>query len=233
MTKSKELFIITETISKIYTDDMGRFPVRSRSGNHFIMLAYHVYTNVILVEPFASRHDRHRLAAADRIMANLDKRGHGVDLHILDNECSAAYKLQTEEKWGAKFQLVPPDFHRRNIAKRAIRTFKSHFLSIMAGVSDAFPNFLWDCLLPQTELTLNLLCQSNISLSISAWEHYNGPFNFDATPIGPMGCPVIIHSNPSTQRSWDFCGRKGFSIGPALNHYRCFHVTNATTKALL
>ena len=55
--------------------------------------------------------------------------------------------------------------------------------------------------------------------SISAWEHYNGTLNFDATPIGPMSCPVIIHSKPSKQRSWDFRGRKGFSIGPALNHY--------------
>ena len=77
---------------------MGRFPVRSRSGNNLIMLAYHVDTNVILVEPFASRHDCHRLAAADRIMSNLTKRGYGVNLQILDNECSAAYKLQIKEK---------------------------------------------------------------------------------------------------------------------------------------
>ena len=97
MTKSKELFIITEPISKLYTDDMGRFPIRSCCGNNFIMLAYHFDTNVILVEPFASCHDRHRLAAADCIMANLAKRGHGVNLQILDNECSAAYKLQIKE----------------------------------------------------------------------------------------------------------------------------------------
>ena len=182
---------------------MGRFPIRSRRGNNFIMLAYHVDTNVILVEPFASRHDPHRLAAADRIMANLTKQGHGVDLQILNNDCSATYKLQIEEKWGAKIQLVPPDVHRRNIAKRAIRMFKANFLSILAGVSDAVPNFLWDYLPPQTELTLNLLRQSNIAPSILAWEHNNGPFNFDATPMGPMGCPVIIHSKPSMRRSWD------------------------------
>ena len=108
------------------------------------MLAYHVDTNVILVDSFASRHNRHRLAAANRIMANLTKRGHGVDLQILDNECSAAYKLQIEEKWGAKIQLVPPDVHCRNISEQSIRTFKAHFLFILARVSDAFPNFLWD-----------------------------------------------------------------------------------------
>ena len=66
-----------------------------------------------------------------------------------------------------------------------------------------------------------------------AWENYNGPFNFEATPIGPMGCPIIIHNKLSIRRSWDFRGRKGFNIGPALNHYRCFHIADAVTKALL
>ena len=43
---------------------MDRFPVRSRSGNNFLMLSYHVYTNFILVYPFESRHNLHRIAAA-------------------------------------------------------------------------------------------------------------------------------------------------------------------------
>ena len=86
-TKTQEIFIRTEPISKLYTDNMGRFPICSQRGNNFIMLAYHVDTNVILVDPFASRHDRHRLAAANCIMANLTKQGHGVDLQILDNKC--------------------------------------------------------------------------------------------------------------------------------------------------
>ena len=51
--------------------------------------------------------------------------------------------------------------------------------------------------------------------------------------MGPMGCPVIIHSKPDMWRSWDFRGSKGFSIGPALTHYRCLHVTDATTTSML
>ena len=31
--KSKDLYVFTEPIIKLYTYDMGRFPVRSRSGN--------------------------------------------------------------------------------------------------------------------------------------------------------------------------------------------------------
>ena len=68
---------------------------------------------------------------------------------------------------------------------------------------------------------------------MSAWEHLHGPFNFDATPLGPIGCPVIIHTKPGIRKIWDFRGRIGFNIGPALKHYRCFQVVDGVTKALL
>ena len=32
--KAKEIYVYTDPISKLYTDDMGRFPVHSRSSNH-------------------------------------------------------------------------------------------------------------------------------------------------------------------------------------------------------
>ena len=128
---------------------------------------------------------------------------------------------------------MPPHVHRRNIDERSIRTFKAHFLAILSGISDSFPNYLWDHILPQIELTLNLLQQSTLSPAMSAWEHLHGPFNFDATPLGPIGCPVIIHTKPSIRKTWDFCGRSGFNIGPALKHYRCFHVVDGATKAIL
>ena len=68
---------------------------------------------------------------------------------------------------------------------------------------------------------------------MSAWEHFNGLFNFDANPIGPIGCPVIIHNKPGTCLSWDFHIHKGFNIGPAMQHYQCFHMFDAVTKHLL
>ena len=51
------------------------------------MVAYHS-SNVILVEPFKSQKDTHRLAAYDAIMQRLKDKGLAVDLQILDNECS-------------------------------------------------------------------------------------------------------------------------------------------------
>jgi hypothetical protein len=65
-------------------------------------------------------------------------------------------------------KVVPLDMHHRNWAKRAIHTFKSHFLSILAGVDAVFPPYLWDLLLPQAEPTLNLLWQSTLNPGVSA-----------------------------------------------------------------
>jgi hypothetical protein len=73
-----------------------------------------------------------------------------------------------------EYKLVPPGQHRQNQAERAIQTFISHFISILAGVDDKFPLSLWCHLLEPTELTLNLLRQSRIAPNISAFAHVHG-----------------------------------------------------------
>ena len=45
-------------------------------------------------------------------------------MHILDNECSAEFK-EAIEKNKMKYQLVPPNDHRRNIAEKAIQTLRT------------------------------------------------------------------------------------------------------------
>ena len=227
---SRELFVEVRHISRLYTDDTGRFPTRSRSGNQYVMIAYHYDANVILACPFKNRKDRHRLDAYAAIMESLKRRGHNVDLQILDNEASAAYKKEITETWGSKFQLVPPNMHRRNAAERAIRTFKAHFLSVLAGVADDFPRFLWDLLIPQAVMQLNFLRQATLNPSISAWEYFNGPFDYDATPFGPLGQKVIAHNKPGTRNTWDFRGEEGWSIGACMDGYRAQRYVAASTK---
>ena len=134
-------------------------------------------------------------------MNRLKTRGHVINHQVLDNEASKEYRRHVTNIWAATYQLVPPDVHRCNIAKRAIRTFKAHFLNILDGIPPSFPNYLWEKLLPQTELYLNLLRQSTVAPLLSAWEDFNVPFNFDATPLGPIGCRVLIHNKPSTLSS--------------------------------
>ncbi len=68
--------------------------------------------------------------------------------------------------------------------------------------------------------------------SMSAWEHFNGPFDYNATPLLPFGCPVIIHTNHSTHRSWDFRGSDGFYVGISLKHRNYHRLIDSKTKAL-
>ena len=75
-------------------------------------------------------------------MTRLEAKGLTVDLQIMDNEASKEYKKTITEQWNVTYQLVPPDMHRRNAAERAIRTFKAHFIAILAGVACDFPSNL-------------------------------------------------------------------------------------------
>ena len=114
------------------------------------MIVYHCDTNLILVVPFNTRKDTHRLKAYDKIMQRLSDHKLTVDLQILDNEASTEYKWVVKKKWKINYQFVPPKTHKSNAVERAIHTFKSHFISILAGVAHDFPRNLWDLLLPQT-----------------------------------------------------------------------------------
>ena len=96
---------------------------------------------------------------------------------------------------------MPPHTHRSNAAERAVRTFKAHFLSILVSVAPDFPRNLWDLLLPQAELTLNFLRQATLDPSQSAWSYFHGAFNYDATPIVPLGCDIIAHRKTGTINS--------------------------------
>jgi hypothetical protein len=89
---------------------------------------------------------------------------------------------------------VPPGNHRQNISERGIQTFKSHLISIVNGVSDDCPIKLWCQFVPQAELTLNLLRQSNIMPAISDGHH-----DYMRHPFAPIGCAVEIHVKPENR----------------------------------
>ncbi len=228
---SNQVFIKVHPLSRLYTDDTGHFPIRACLGNQYIMIAFHAYGNLILQQAFKSKSDHHQIAAYNAIMTCLAAKVLLVDLQILNNKTSMAYKEAITFKWNTKFQLVPQDMHCQNRAECAICTFKAHFLAILAGIDSTFPPYLWDLLLPQAELTLNLLRQAMLNPRISAWEFFQGHFDFNKMPLGPVGCCILIHAKPATWQSWDFCTKPAFYIGPALDSYRCFKLVKTNTKS--
>ena len=125
---------------------------------------------------------------------------------------------------GIDYQLVPPGVHRRNAAERAIRTFKNHFIAGLCSTDKNFPLHLWDQLVPQAELTLNMLRGSRLNPKVSALTQLNGHFDFNRTPIAPPGIRVLAHVKPAKRTTWSPHAEDGWYIGPAMESYRCYRI---------
>jgi hypothetical protein len=102
-------------------------------------------------------------------------------------------------------QLVPPGIHRANAAERAIRTFKNHIIAGLCSTDPDFPIQLWDRIIPQAILSLNLLRASRV---------------YNHTPIAPPGTHVLIHEKPGNRDTWAPHAIDAWYI--ALKHYRCY-----------
>ncbi len=83
------------------------------------------------------------------------------------------------------------------------------------------------------QLVLVSACLTANPLITEGQAHTHTHTHFDATPMGPPGCWVIAHAKGSTRQSWDYRGNKGFYVGPAPDHYRCFAVIKTSTAAAI
>ena len=68
----------------------------------------------------------------------MNQRGIIPKHQVLENEILEAYKAEIELT-SMTYQLLLLDYHRRNIAKMAIQTWKDHFVSVMSGAAATFP----------------------------------------------------------------------------------------------
>jgi hypothetical protein len=215
----------------VYTDLTGAFPITSQAGNKYMLLMYDYDSNAILVETMKSRSDVEALRAYDVLYTILTDRGLAPALNILDNEASTALKRQIR-KTGASYQLVEPHNHRVNAAERAIRTWKNHFIAGLCSTDPRFPIILWDKLIPQAVLTLNLLRTSRINPRLSAHAQLHGMFDFNKTPLAPPGTRALVFEDPDTRESWAPHGNEAWYLGPALEHYRCYQFYIPDTKGI-
>jgi hypothetical protein len=122
----------------MYTNQTGWFPVQSSRGNKLIMVLYEIDGNYIDVEPMQDSRESSLIKAYNTLWARVTKSGKfRPTVHILDNKASELFKEEIRKN--CDLQLVPPDTHRQNFAERAIQTFKSHFIAILAGLDPSFP----------------------------------------------------------------------------------------------
>jgi hypothetical protein len=84
------------------------------------------------------------IRAYDALLNQLKQAGTVPKKHVLNNKVSENTKNHICDTHRFNMGLVPPGCHQQNAAEVAIRNFKAHFLSTLAGVSDDFPPSLWD-----------------------------------------------------------------------------------------
>jgi hypothetical protein len=61
---------------------------------------------------------------------------------------------------------------------------------------------LWDELLPQAEVTLNMLRSSALSVHVSAYQHLRGAWDWNRYPLAPLGMLVVTHDSADQRASW-------------------------------
>jgi hypothetical protein len=227
----KTQFIYEATIyeGQIYTDQTGRFPVVSSKGNTYIMILYDYDVNAILAQPIKDRTAPELLKAFQITEEVLVARGLKPKLMKLDNEASKLLKTYLHQQ-DITFKLVPSYSHRRDSAERAIISFKDHLIAGLCTTDKSFPMHLWDRLLPQSVIILNILRTSRINPKLSASTHIFGQYDFNRAPMAPPGTIIIAHETPNRRSTWAPHGQDGWYLGPALEHYRCYTVYITKTR---
>ena len=89
-----------------------------------------------------NRTEGETIKAYQKMVDRMQLAGLGLKHHRLDNKFSDNFK-KCIRKNNMTHELVPPDCHRRNIAERAIQTFKNRFVAILSRVDGRFPLSLW------------------------------------------------------------------------------------------
>jgi hypothetical protein len=215
---------------QLYTDLTGKFPVRYSKGNSYVMVCYVYDCNYVKVIPMKSRSAYEWVKAYDTIHQELTVKGFKPKLQTLNNEASTALKNFFTIN-DIAYQFVPHHYYRRKATERAIRTFKEHFVAGISSVDPAFPLHLWNRLLPQAEITLNLLRTSRLHPQLSAAAHFHGIVDYNKTAFAPPGCKIIEHGRPGKRCNWAPHGQHGYSLGPAMHQYQCQNVYISATAS--
>ena len=142
-------------------------------------------SSYISMEPMKTRHASQLVMTYQIMIDRLKACGINPKKHVLDNECAEEFKDAIRAN-KMTYELVPADDHRRNIAERAIQTAKSHVISVLCGCDPNFSMHLWDLLIPQMEIQLNLQRQSRTVLKVSAYAHHYGAYDFNARTSCPL-----------------------------------------------
>ena len=183
----------------------------------YLMVFYSHGGNYIHIELLDATTETHVLRAYKEGVKFFESKGLKPNVQRMDNYSSFLAPAFTAFQADADISVdrVPPGQHRRNKAERCIETAKHHIIASLAGTDPSFPMKGIKHLMPQIELTLNLLRPGRKNPNTSAWEQLHGVYDFNAHPLGPMGCRILSHDKPENRESWESMVRKASTLAQA------------------
>ncbi len=118
--KMQDVYIkVHNANNTLHSDQTGRFPVTSSSGNQYKMVIVEVDGNYIDAKPMKNRSAGSMVKTYQTLWKRITETGSiKPTTHILDSEASAELKEAIGNN--CTIQLTTPDNHRRNLAERAI-----------------------------------------------------------------------------------------------------------------
>ena len=183
----------------------------------------------ILATAIKLRRKEYLLKGFKEMHDTLKKAGINPVLHQIDNEFSIELIEEIKSR-GLKYQIAPRENHKTIVVERGIQTLKNHFISVLYGCDLACPKNQWDRVLPVAVLTLNMLNPSRINPSKSAYNELWSNYDFNKTPLAPLGCLIVAHGRAQERGTWVDHGVKGYFIEPAKHHYQNYRVYIPATR---
>ncbi|KAL7523489.1 hypothetical protein ACHAWF_000544, partial [Thalassiosira exigua] len=132
----------------------------------------------------------------------LKQQGFKPKLNILDNQCSKLLQKYIEND---RVCMQTSERSREN----------------NPNSQESFCCRLWDELLKQAEISLNLLRTSRYDPKKLVYEVLHGPFDYNRTPLAPPGTKALVFSTPNKHLSREQHAKDAWYVGPAMAHYRC------------
>ena len=105
-------------------------------------------------------------------------------------------------------------------SERAIQTWKNHYVAGLSTTNPNCPLQLWYQFIPQAKDTLNMLRRERVNPKLSSYAVLEGQFNFNKTPLAPVGTKALVFLDQKHQKSFKTHAVDVFYVGPDMKHYR-------------
>ena len=118
----------------------------------------------------------------------------------MDNKTSKAVKekmMQTDDK----YQSGEPNNYQADAAKCAIQMIKHHFIIDLYSTDLVFQISLWDTLLFQAFIILNLPHTLQSNPKLSAYAQLEGKFDYSKTLLALLSTKVLLYRDLDTRSS--------------------------------